>query len=86
MQYNHNLALAAGKRVAEIWGTKTLNKDERTCGSMLNVQAPQQEYSICSAVALDMMDNANCFPIVVQFNGRTYVRLSAQIYNEMSDY
>jgi hypothetical protein len=37
MQYNHNLALAAGKRVAEIWGTKTLNKDERTCGSMLNV-------------------------------------------------
>ena len=33
-----------------------------------------------------MMDNANCFPPMVNFSGRTYVRLSAQIYNEMSDY
>jgi hypothetical protein len=33
-----------------------------------------------------MLDNANCFPPVGQFDGKTYIRLSVQIYNEMSDY
>lgn len=33
-----------------------------------------------------MMETENCFPHIVDFNGRAYIRLSAQIYNEMSDY
>jgi len=40
MIYNRNLVWSAGKRVAQIWGTKTLNNDPRTSGSMINVETP----------------------------------------------
>ena len=33
-----------------------------------------------------MLDEDNCFPIFYQFDGKVYTRISAQIYNELSDY
>ena len=33
-----------------------------------------------------MMENDNCYPIMFAFDKKVYCRISAQIYNEMSDY
>ncbi len=33
-----------------------------------------------------MMLNANCYPIMYKFDNKIYTRISAQIYNELSDY
>lgn len=33
-----------------------------------------------------MMDEYNCYPIFYQFQGKVYCRISAQIFNELSDY
>ncbi len=52
MIHNHNLAKAAGKRVAEIWGTRTLNNDDRTFGCLINVEVPEKDSSLCQKISL----------------------------------
>lgn len=33
-----------------------------------------------------MMDEDNCYPIFFKFDNKVFTRISAQIFNEMSDY
>lgn len=86
MQYNHNLVREGGKRMAEIWGTRLLASDPRLSSSMINVLAPSNDYALCHKLAMDMLYEVNCFPHFFAFDGKVYCRLSAQIYNELSDY
>ena len=84
--YNHPLALKAARRIAEIWGTKMLTEDERCVGYLANVLVPSQDISLCSKIAYEMMDEDNCYPIFFKFDNKVFTRISAQIFNEMSDY
>lgn len=86
IQYNHNLVREGGKRMAEIWGTRLLASDPRLSSSMINVLAPSSDYALCHKLAMDMLYEVNCFPHFFAFDGKVYCRLSAQIYNELSDF
>lgn len=53
---------------------------------MNNVEVPSKDINLCVQIAKKMMDECNCYPIFYQFQGKVYCRISAQIFNELSDY
>lgn len=42
--------------------------------------------SLADDVAERMLNEHNFYPTIFNFDGRTYWRISVQVYNEMSDY
>ena len=86
--YNHNLAVQAVKKIAEIWGTNLLTDDDKCIGFLANVEVPvsDTELNVCMLIAKLMAVNDKCFPIFYKFNGKIYCRISVQIYNVLSDY
>lgn len=86
--YNHALAWEAGRLLARQWGT-TLPMGEAMVGAMATLPLPQRAGSTREDAA--RLRDALLFEerIEVQLHawrGRLWVRISAQIYNEMSDY
>ncbi|WVO18164.1 hypothetical protein L204_105867 [Cryptococcus depauperatus] len=94
MQYCHTLAVEGGKRVANKWQTDIMDtpSNELTV-AMSNValphiptpkdlgdQAKQLHY------LEESMFRANCFAACYVHAGRWWVRFSAQIWNELSDF
>jgi hypothetical protein len=79
--YNHNLVLIAAKRMAAIWKTKLLTDDPRTIGNLCNIEVPSNDLNLCASIATKMMEEVNCYPIIISFDGKVYCRISAQIYN-----
>jgi hypothetical protein len=53
---------------------------------MISVQVPSNDLTLCQKLAMDMLYEANCFIPFFSFDGKVYCRISAQIYNEISDY
>jgi hypothetical protein len=47
---------------------------------------PCSDSDLLSKIAFEMLEVDNCFPVFFKFDGKFFTRLSAQIYNEMSDY
>ena len=84
--HNHSLVLAAAKRIAEIWKTRVFTEDERCIGSLANIEAPIDDPSVASAISMEMLKKDNCFPVFFQFDGKIWTRISAQLYNDLSDY
>ena len=35
---------------------------------------------------MEMLKKDNCFPVFFQFDGKIWTRISAQLYNDLSDY
>ncbi len=79
MNYNRSLAWAAGKKCGLDSGYK--NFEQWSSYSRNFSKCSESDYSLCRMVAFDMFENANCLPAVADFDGKVYVRLSAQIYN-----
>jgi selenocysteine lyase/cysteine desulfurase len=84
--YNHALAVRAAQRVADIWGTSVLTKEANCVGFLSNARVPSENLDLCVKIAYEMMDEDNTFPIFYRFDGKVWIRLSAQIYNELQDY
>ena len=78
--------MKAAERVAEMWKTKPLNSDPRCIGFLSNIEIPSKNLEVCSKIAMEMLKEDHCFPKIYQFDGAIYCRISAQIYNELSDY
>lgn len=53
-EYCHNLALAAARKVAAIWGTQLFSEDERVVANLINVLVPSEDAKLCEKIALDM--------------------------------
>jgi hypothetical protein len=81
VQYNHLLAQQAAQRISQIWGTKLLTYDTRMHNNMISIQAPSNDHPLCHRIAMDMLYEVNCFPHFIAFDGKVYLRISAQIYN-----
>lgn len=47
---------------------------------------PCNDIDLCVNIAKKMLDQYNCYPIFYKFNNKVFCRISAQIYNELSDY
>ncbi len=90
--HNRALALAAGQRMAQRWG-EPMNAAPELLGAMVGVRLPErwQRYGapvrdtarkLTVAIAQAHRINLNIMP----FEGALWCRVSAQVYNEMSDY
>ncbi|KAJ3207274.1 hypothetical protein HDU67_007583 [Dinochytrium kinnereticum] len=101
MKYCHDLAVDGGRRVAEMWGTKVLLgvDGERTggeglFGSMVNVYVPEWvgggegelRDGVLSGVQGRLMREYFMSAQVFKHGGEWFVRFSAQIYNDLSDF
>ena len=53
---------------------------------MFNVELPCSDLALAVSIAYDMLNQDNCYPIFYQFDGKVWIRVSVQIYNDMSDY
>jgi len=87
-RYNHDLAWRAARLLADRWQT-TLGVAEADIGTMVTLPLPASAGS--SAADASRLRDALLFDhsIEVQVHatrGRLYLRISAQIYNEFSDY
>jgi len=87
MNYISDLAWLAGQKVAELWKTEVLiARRDRVC-AMVNVRIPSFDIKLIEHAQKKLMFDFKCyFPVFKFSNGNYYARLSAQIYNEISDY
>jgi hypothetical protein len=78
--------MQAGKLMASIWRTKLLTDDERLIGYLNNIEVPSNDIQKCVSIANHMLNYYNCYPVVYEFDGKVYCRISAQIYNDITDF
>jgi len=91
--YCHSLALEGGKRMAEILGTEVMRgKDEHELTlNMVNVLlpiSPDIKYTVgVDKILRDrLLNDWNTYLAHYPHNGKIWVRCSAQIWNEVSDF
>ncbi len=86
-RWNHDLAWAAGRLLSERWGT-TVGVPEAHIGTMISVPAPER-FGADRDAAMRLRD-ALLFDRRIEVHvqaafGRIWVRVSAQVYNELAD-
>ena len=85
---NHALACEAGRRLAAAWKT-TVGAPDAMVGSMAVVRLPGNRPGTLEAAAAvhDRLWRDHRIEVpVIPFAGTLWIRVSAQIYNEMADY
>ena len=86
-EYNHNLAVEAGKLVAKLWNTEMLISDETMIGSIVNVRVPIEGDENYKDLTSNIFKKFNTFIIMSKFsNCKWYARFSCQIFNKLEDY
>ncbi|KAH7915673.1 pyridoxal phosphate-dependent transferase [Hygrophoropsis aurantiaca] len=90
-EYCHNLAIAGGKRLAELLGTSVLDPEGDLTLNMVNVELPipgDIEYSaeINALLQHTLLLEWNAYAAHFHHNGKWWARCSAQIWNEISDF
>lgn len=87
MEYMHDLAVKGGDELVQIWGTEKLVPDE-LIGAMVNVRVPSNNATLMAQLPKDLLDRYNIYvPIYYLSNPAGYwVRVSAQIYNDIDDF
>jgi len=90
MDRNHNLVIEAAQYCAKEWKTKLFCPPEYY-GSMVTVELPNMlgyELSGKSAAGIraNLVQQYSITIPILFVNNKLIVRLSAQLYNEMSDY
>lgn len=87
MKYMHDLAVQGGKLLAKAWGTDLL-VDESSVGAMVNVGLPDTALPCCDIMGLStsVFKRYNTWVPAIRWNGHCFMRVSAQVYNEMTDF
>ena len=86
--YNHHLATTAANFLKETWNTQ-MGAENRFFGSMAMVELPilrEATQENAQALRWHLFDEHAIQVPIHALSGRLWVRISAQIYNEMSDY
>lgn len=95
MAYCHDLAVKGGKRLAKRWKTEVMDNDAgELTKCMVNIRLPLPPVPSTSAetgavsrfLEDQMLFNYNCAAAIYPHNGRWWTRLSAQVWNDMSDF
>ncbi|MDP4219217.1 MAG: aminotransferase class V-fold PLP-dependent enzyme [Bacteroidota bacterium] len=87
-RYGHSLAIEARNMLARSWGTKLL-APENMIGMLATVALPGNPTDTDKHTATlhdRLRDEFHCELPVIVMDGHTYVRISCQVYNDMSDY
>jgi selenocysteine lyase/cysteine desulfurase len=87
MEYMHSLASRGGSLLAASWGTGKL-VDDAQIGAMVNVRLPDAARFCCTGEQLsnNLLDYHGTWVPVYPWQGSCYVRISAQVYNDLSDF
>ena len=87
-QYNHQLAVQAGRLLAHMWNTSTLTSNEKWISTMNNIQLPLRIDSIAKLKNLydAMVGQYNIFLPMFEFQKKFFCRISAQIYTDLNDF
>jgi selenocysteine lyase/cysteine desulfurase len=87
--YTHGLAREGGQLLAERFGTEVLQSEEQM-GSMVDVALPianPDDSTLSAQFWCDiLLDRFNVYLTPYKHNGRWWARLSAQIYNDLTDF
>eukprot|EP01083_Nonionella_stella_P225503 801649_1 len=88
IEYIHDLAVAGGELVADIWNTSLLFDNEEYIGSMVNIIFITQDPDEVNAIQqmLFMGPQMWWFRPGVSLDGKQVARLCAQIFLEVSDF
>ncbi|OBZ84790.1 hypothetical protein A0J61_07158 [Choanephora cucurbitarum] len=93
MDYCHDLAVSGGQLAATILGTEVLENEEKTLTTALvNVRLPinpakiQSDPTFIQLSVDELIYKHHCMASVFKHNGQWYARLSAQVYNDLSDF
>ena len=90
-KYMHSLAVETGKKMASAFGTEVLFSDDSRYASMVDVRLPSSDGSLIQPIPKELMKQFNTYVPVYGIEslggekGKYYVRVSLQIYNEISD-
>ena len=85
-RYNHELVWRAATHFTQEWGT-SLPAPESMYGSMVTVPLPTAyRPEIAAALKSALLYEDRVETQIFGFEGRTWVRLAAQVYNEWSDF
>ena len=89
--YMHELAVRGGAKLAEIFGTEVLNGNDMV-GAMVDVRVPTRNATVAQQLPQRLLERYNTWVPVyplpysdVADDTKYYVRVSCQVYNEMSD-
>jgi selenocysteine lyase/cysteine desulfurase len=88
MSYIHDLAVEGGQLLAEMWNTDLL-VDPSMIGAMVNVRLPvtsQTNMTVVRNLPTLLLERYTTWVPVYPLQGNWYTRVSAQIYNELSDF
>jgi len=89
MKYTHELAVAGGNYVADRFGTRVLQHEEQIA-SMIDVLLPLKNHDDPTLTyefwMTTLLRNYTAFAPPYKFYGKWWIRLSAQIYNDMDDF
>jgi len=94
IDYCHNLAIEGGKRVAEILGTEVMEMPQapgELVGNMVNVLLPhlsnvKPSLEVASTFDHKMFEERRAYAVAYHHNDRWWLRISAQVYNQISDF
>ena len=85
MDYIHSLAVSGGDLLAEAWNSSVLMPSE-LIGAMVNVELPTTNCTKAGALSKELIDHYHTYVPTFGKSGGCYVRVSAQIYNDLSDF
>lgn len=68
-----------------MWGTELL-VDPSMSAALVNIRIPTTNSTLAEKLPQLLLENYNTWVPVYLCQGRYYTRISAQIYNELSDY
>jgi len=84
MQYNRDLAWNGANRLKEIWNTELLAPREMN-SAIINVRLPTNNGTLIRLVRDIMLSQYNTYIQTFGFQNGQWIRISSQIYLELSD-
>lgn len=88
--YCHEVAVAGGKRLAELLGTSVVDENGEFTANMVNVRLPLDDVpgsvATNSKIMRALLFDWNCYAAHFYHNGAWWVRCSTQVWNEISDF
>ncbi|CAD8202110.1 unnamed protein product [Paramecium pentaurelia] len=86
IEYCENLAWEGSNLVAKIWQTELLVQDQSMHSAMVNVLVPHKDHPYIMDCQKICFEKYNVFIVLYEFDGRSWARFSASIYNCLEDY
>ncbi len=91
-KYIRNLCLNVNDLlVNKMWNTSNLLTDESYYAALVNIEMPTNNYTKCQMLQDQIYQNVDknkyySYIFIYQYENKCYIRLSCQIFNELSDY